>query len=283
MSDIIFVPCCKRPEFLRLCIDQIMKTEEAKNMTVLFHVDFHYTAGIMNVIKSYPYPKETIINKRHAFRNKLPVNILEGYRKACEMSSEYVFMIEEDVLISNDFFKWHYRIHEDEGGLFCSIASKNNNLNKRLKIKDNLNNYYTSHATYQSLGVCFKKNVIIEHILPHAHKHYYGDNRGYCFKHFPKSRLGKNWCEQAGLIRRIQETKSMAIAYPFTPRSYHAGFYGKNRKGRSFTAQKLKLICFDAKLMKQHAIKENYYTDSIPVNLTNGSWDGVKKIIHYAN
>ena len=87
------------------------------------------------------------------------MNILRGYGEAVKRAKRYIFMIEEDMLIANDFFKWHYEVQEAQD-LFCSIASKNNNLNQNLILSPELNRYYTSHITYQSLGVCFKKEVV---------------------------------------------------------------------------------------------------------------------------
>lgn len=279
--DVVLIPCFSRPEFLEICLEQIAKND-CDDLLFLFHIDFDYNPLMLGVINKFPYNKMSIYNPRHGYKRKLPVNILEGYRKAFDLSDNLVFMIEEDMIISDDFFKWHREIHKD-GDFFCSIASKNNNLNRDLVFDTDLNKYYTSHFTYQSLGVCFNKDVLEKYVFPHSYKRYYRNNEKYCLEAFPQSKLGMKWCEQAGLIRRIQEKISMPIAYPHTPRAYHAGFYGKNRNGRSFSVQKLREICFDHTLMKQYALNENYYIDSMPINLKNDSWDGVQKTIHYAN
>lgn len=271
MKDIIFIPCFNRPEFLKLCIEQIAKTEEAKNMKALFHIDFNYDRGILKAIESYPHDKLTIINESHRVRSKLPINILRGYKKAYMMAKEFVFMIEEDVIVGNDFFNWHYLVQKDQN-LFCSIASRNNNINRNLELPNDREKYYTSHITYQSLGVCFRKEIIENLIIPHANMNYFKNLTGYCTANFPKSMLGNKWCEQAGLIRRIQESQDLKIAYPYVSRAYHAGFYGKNRQrglnGTYMTkVEKLRNIIFNKKQMERHAQHHLYYKDSEPIPL----------------
>lgn len=266
---ICLIPCYNRPEFLKLCLEQI-QTNDCKGIKFLFHVDFGYSRDIIKVIKDFRLDKEIVFNQRHRF-NKLPVNILEGYRQAAKRAKKYVFMIEEDIMVSNDFFNWHRKIQQD-GNWFCSIATKNNNLLKNHYFEPVINNYYTSHVTYQSLGVCFKKEVLTKIVLPYAKEDYYRYNTDYCIKTFPKSILRRNWCEQAGLIRRIQEVSGLRIAYPYVPRAYHAGFYGKNRMGiiggtLTNKVRMIRSIIFDHSMMRKHSNQKEYYEDSKPIEL----------------
>jgi hypothetical protein len=249
---------------------------EAKNMLTLFHVDFKKDRDIMRVIDAYPLKKEVILNERHSW-NRLPVNILRGYKEAVKRSGKYVFMIEEDVMVGTDFFNWHYKVQSDN--IFCSIASRNNNLDRNLELDKDPQKYYLSHLTYQSLGVCFNKKILEKYVFPHAVKDYFISNRIYCIQHF-NSFLKDKWCEQAGLIRRIQERYKLPIAYPFVPRCYHAGFYGKNRKGNVAGSLKNKIdklgrIIFSQEDMKKAALHQNYYDDSKPVELNQQKVDKI--------
>lgn len=277
--NIILIPCANRPEFLYYCVEKLKKCEEAKEMLTLFHVDFKHDKYIHNIVNRYPYNKEVIINERHGW-NKLPVNILRGYKKAVERTDEYVFMIEEDVMVGTDFFNWHIKIHEKEKNIFCSIASRNNNLDRDLQLDHSFAKYYLSHNTYQSLGVCFKKGVLNDFVLPHANKEYFINNEQYCLSHFPDSQFKRQWTEQAGLIRRIQEKNRMPIAYPFIPRAFHAGFYGKNRTGQIKgnilkKINQLGQIIFDNGAMKANSMHERYYDDSKPIELNQPIVDKV--------
>lgn len=284
--NIVLIPCATRPEMLHHCLERIKQCKEAPNFTVLFHVDFKYNKDIFQVIKAYPHPKETVVGIRHVY-NKLPVNILRGYHQAVARTDDLVFMIEDDVMVSTDFFNWHIKVHEKEKDIFCSIASRNNNLDRKLDLEPDASKYYKSHLTYQSLGVCFKKNILKEFVLPHAGLSYYSNNRQYCVDTF-QSELGQNWCEQAGLIRRIQESLKIPIAYPFLPRAYHAGFYGKNRRGRMTGSLEKKIvqvgnIIFSNQAMEEHSMHGSYYDDSRPIDLNqpeieNIVLDNIKKL-----
>ncbi len=269
MSNIALISCATRPEMLHHCLKRIKLCKDRPK--ILFHVDFKHDKDIFTVIASYPHEKEVVVNIRHPY-NKLPVNILRGYSIACDKTDDLVFMIEDDVMISTDFFNWHTKVHEKEPDIFCSIASRNNNHDRALELEPDTNKYYKSHLTYQSLGVCFKKDILTELVLPHANDSYYSNNQGYCISNF-QSDLGESWCEQAGLIRRIQERNGKhPIVYPFLPRAYHAGFYGKNRRGKITGLLPKKIvkvgnIIFSKEAMQANANLGSYYDDSIPIDL----------------
>ncbi len=283
--DIALIPCATRPEMLHHCLERIKLCKDRPK--VLFHVDFKHDKDIFTVIESYPFEKEVIVNSRHAW-NKLPVNILRGYREAVNRTDDLVYMIEDDVMISTDFFNWHKKVHEVEKEIFCSIGSRNNNHDRSLDLEQDPSKYYKSHLTYQSLGVCFQKEILIDYVLPHANDSYYSNNQKYCPENYPASQLGNQWCEQAGLIRRIQEYNRFPIVYPFLPRAYHAGFYGKNRRGRITGHIRKKIvkvgnIIFSKEAMQANSMNGGYYDDSMPIELNqqlveNIVLDNIKKL-----
>jgi hypothetical protein len=206
---------------------------------------------------------------------KQSYNVLNGYLVAAGMADNYVFMIEDDIFPGHDFFRCHYNLQELERGLFCSIATRNQNTRHysgNIAQSDNQFTYkVTSQPVYQSLGVCFNKEVVKQLIAPHAQSaQYYKNPRPYCLTHF-KSSIGADFVEQDGLIRRIHERTKMPIAYPDYPRAYHAGLYGYHRLIEDVRMRSLdKRIswimdtCFDARKMKPY----DQHNDSQPCDLS---------------
>ena len=284
MKDIVLIPCWRRPEFLYICLEQISKAEGADNLHYFFSVDNGYDPQILDVINLFQFSKEVYVRPRSAYKlGKQSYNLLKGYEYCAEKAKEFVFMIEEDVFIANDFFKWHYAVQADKE-LYASIGTKNNNYN--LLPEESLGDYYT-HSSYQSLGVCFRKETILNKIKPHIKDEYFSKPMEYVGKYFPHSPIGKIWAEQDGLIRRIGE--GGPVAFPVWPRAFHAGFYGYNRPqvvtmptNIERRVAKVKEIAFDPEKMKLAVKHPEYFNDSVPVPLENNSWEKVCFTKHYS-
>jgi hypothetical protein len=96
---------------------------------------------------------------------------------------------------------------------------------------------------------------------------YYRSPVLYCEKHFKNSFIGKYFCEQDGLIRRVKEKLNLVTVFPAVPRAYHAGFYSYNRnfkgvfKGSLSTRiNMVETVLNDSVLYRQHC--GDYYNDS---------------------
>jgi hypothetical protein len=114
--------------------------------------------------------------------------------------------------------------------------------------------------------------VIAGMIAPHVNLDYLSRPKSYLRRHFIASRVSLGYVEQASLVRRIQEICDRPIAYPATPRAFHAGFYGRNRPGGIAGAleervRRLDGMIYDSRAMRGAALSERYAADSEPVPL----------------
>lgn len=279
MKNIVLIPCWQRPEFLSICLEQIVKADGAEKYTYVFLVDRGFNPENITVINKFPFEKGVQLRKETVPGiGRQSMNLLEGYRFAASQDCNLVFMIEEDIMIANDFFTWHEAVQKKESN-FCSIATENNNT--KHESTGNLSEYYIgSERDYQSLGVCFNREVLNKYVVPHANYAFYKNPRAYVSQKFPTSVMGTQYCEQDGLIRRIRETEcNLPVIFPDVPRAYHAGFYGYNRPSKkvpkgslaSRIAQ-LKEIIFSPEKMLANSITPGYYEDSKPINLINDKW-----------
>ncbi|HTT03929.1 MAG TPA: hypothetical protein VMF64_01470 [Steroidobacteraceae bacterium] len=232
--DLLLVPCWRRPEFLWHCLDNLTRAAEIDSVHVVFRPDFGFWPENLDVIRafsdrlaSYEIQPATACPFR---RTRQSANLLLGYLRAAAVAGRYVFLVEEDVMVARDFLTWHRAVQAAAAGrLFCSIAVRNHN--RHVEVAAEADGFYLSSGDYCSYGVCFDRRVLLEHIAPHVTLDYFRRPKRYMRRHFPASRVGLGFVEQDGLIRRIQECSSLAIAYPCLPRAFDAGFYGYNRPG----------------------------------------------------
>lgn len=282
--DTVLITACSRPEFLWLCLEHVIKANS--------YNDYHY---IINLDHRFRRSNLPVIEKFTKHFNKLTVNktppadiphvakqshaVLEGYRLAQSLSTGLVFMIEEDIMIADNFFDWHRAIHDKEPDIYCAIGTRNNNT--RVEPMGDYSKYYLQRGDYQSLGVSFKKDKL-DDVLIHANLDYYNSPFNYCKRRWPNSPIGAQFVEQDGLHRRVMGNQQ--VAFSFDGFAFHAGFYGYNRKGKlratgtmSEKVAKIRDIAFNGEklkdLVKSSAYGMAYYYDSEPVPLVT-NWDG---------
>jgi hypothetical protein len=232
--DIVVLPCWRRPEFLWHCLDNLAQAEGVEEVTIVVRPDTGYAPENLEVIRSFSdrLPKIQVQYPTPApyRRTKQSANVLLGYLLAASVSRHLVYLVEEDIMVARDFFRWHREVHDRASRpLFCSIAV--GNPNRKLTLPDDVSGYYLSSGDYCSTGCCFDRAVLRAMIAPHVRMTYMRRPKKYIRRQFPRSQIGLGFVEQDGLIRRIQERSGMPIAWPCVPRAFHAGFYGYNRSG----------------------------------------------------
>jgi len=282
----LLIPCWTRPEFLWHCLDNLTRCEGIRDVLTMFKPDMGHDLANLQVIDEFRDrlgPVEVIRPTPHRHRmTKQSSNLLNGYRIAAENSDELVFMVEEDVMVARDFFRFHATLHAQEPTLFCSLSTANHN--RKVDMEDTPDAYYLTHLDYCSLGVCFRRERILSDILPHAGEKYFRSPMLYVHRTFPTSILNTSMCEQDGLIRRIQEARpDLPIAYPHRPRAFHAGIYGYNRPKRVTGTVKDKTtrlgsIIYDQAAVLANSLRPEFYADSIPVDLDTPAWTSLRRL-----
>lgn len=250
---IVLIPCYNRPEFLSVALELITKAYRSEEMTYLFQLDFGHDGEVLKVIDNFKLNKIVEFTPVHQYPNKQSYSVLLGYQNALKHNPKYVFMVEDDVFIADDFFHWHLSVIDNA---WASIATKNHNWKGR--VSNNLAAYYKL-PEYQSLGVCFHAKSVKEFAYPEDE--YYQRPVNYVRKHFPKSTIPPLYSEQDGLIRRVIKDKNHDVVFPHVPRAFHAGYYGKSRGEKpqgnlDERIKQVKLTAFNPDIMKGDSTPE---------------------------
>jgi len=278
--DTLLIPCWRRAEFLHHTIDNLVKTGDLSSVHIVIKPDLQHETEITTVIDRWKdqlpsWEIASAIPSKHR-DTKQSLNLLSGYIYAAKQSTGIVFMVEEDVMVGRDFFKFHRALHQKEPGLFCSLSVKNTN--RPTGKKGSSSEYYLSHGDFCSLGVAFKSSVILDQIAPHLNDDYLAHPEAYCKANFPQSTLHRSMVEQDGLIRRIQEAQDKPTAYPYQPRAFHAGWYGYNRQkyvtgSLQQRIDRVGATIYNRDAMRRAALKPEYFADSEPQPLELDQWE----------
>lgn len=233
MKDICIVTSYNRPEMLHECLRRIQIAQGNLELLVYVSLDNRigapYHPDIIEVLRRFNDKLDIKLKVRHP--HSFPGNshnTLEAYKEAFKAAPQYVFLIEDDVMISKDFFQFHYAAHQLTK-LFCSVGVKCTRRSDIAEI-DDPERIWVSGSDYASLGVCFPHDSL-GYIIPHAHEPYYSNMPGYVARYFKDSRFKNEFAEQDGLILRIMGHWNGLCGWPYasTARAFHAGYYGYHR------------------------------------------------------
>lgn len=241
MRDVITIPTYNRPEYLEVCLDHIMRAEGAQEKTVLIQHDFHFSDYVNpQTVADY----KQVIEKFHtAFRDNLRFgfiqhhanggnswNVFSLYKQALAEEPRYVFHVEDDVLVSPDFFKWHEAV-QARGDYFATVGWKCIR-NRQVVRSEDPTAYIESTRDFASIGVCWRPEKLAS-FVSHATPAYFANPSNYFRNAFPGSPIpDNNWTEQDGIITRmLHETKDRWCAWPLMPRCTHVGIQGYHRAG----------------------------------------------------
>lgn len=279
MKEVVVIPCFSRPGFLAVTLSLITEAEGHADKHYIFALDWGYHTGVLEVIRGWIITtglSAEIITPTEQYHRpaKQSYNVINAYRYALQLKPPKIHLIEDDVFIANDYFRWHNAVQAQ--GFHCTLASRNNCQDD--PITGDINSFYLRVGDYQSLGVCWSLPAL-DFILSKIPNSYFTDLVAYCQEQYPDSKVGPYFAEQDGLIRRILEHYRLPVAFPQHPRCYHAGFEGYNRSGKYKLPTDImeqivaiKEISFSASKMRHISTDPAHYRDSVPVPLKNATW-----------
>lgn len=230
MKHTVLVPAWRRADMLHACLTRLAKAAD-DDVKVIVSLDRKGTVECRQVAQSFSSAFADIylrVMNYHQFHGN-SYNVLSGLRDALKVGGDLIHVVEDDIMVSLGYFRFHEAMHEATPGAFAVSACKNQNLTGPAPAAAYL------HPSYQSLGVSLRPETV-ERAVEHERPTYYGDMVGYCRRLFPGSLIPPGHAEQDGLINRLRESAGMGTVYTERPRAFHAGFYGYNRSGTKISS-----------------------------------------------
>lgn len=279
--DIVLIPTYNRPDYLRLCLEYLSRAEGSSTKDIRIYVDRGKSLirEIYEVVNDF----RCVLNPTVFFRDEHSYhgnsyNTLEAYREAYQSDAEFVYLVEDDVLVQPDFFRWHEEVQK-QNDFMCSIAyrcSRNPQVTRDPILEKDPEAYFVSAQDYASIGVCWKRQKLAE-VVKHACPEYYRDMTKYAFVHFPNNRFIECFTEQDGLIMRIMGETHGLTAWPYMPRAYHIGFSGYHRlRSPRLSYNEIKEVIHDSEKVKQ-TDRDFHDIEAVPTT-TPPEWKKLRQI-----
>jgi hypothetical protein len=233
--DFVIVTAWRRPEFLWASLTSILAAVDRQDAHILVSLDRHYSPETKWVAEQFaariPVGNMTIVTRMdHQTRYRgNSFNVIESYRDALAAGPSLVHLIEDDVFVGYDYFDFHRRAHALVPDAFSVSACRNQQFPLGTEPPAEDDAVY-SHASYQSIGVSFRPEVLASALDGVGHD-YYTSMVAWCQRRFPNSSIPAGHAEQDGLLNKTREFLGAETVYGAVPRAYHAGFMGYHRNG----------------------------------------------------
>ncbi len=284
MSSLIVVPVCDRQEMLFLCLEHIAKAELPPQSTVIIALENRLHAStpaeIRDICDCFPELPNPWIRRcpPHSYAG-MSYNLMTALELAYQIAPDYVFLVEDDILVAQDFFRWSLAVHE-AGEYLCSFSRREHH--RQLPWPETPEGYCTAASTYTSTGVCFPFRSL-KSIIDHCTHDYFSNMRAYCQRVFPESPLNSRYWEHDALIYNVMTGLHALAAFPTIDRCFHVGWYGCNRGGKEHPqgtleekVNQVRAVMFDRKRLAELSSVDDCY----PMALTAKPWEKLVRVGH---
>ena len=245
MNEICIVPTFKRSDMLYVCLQAIRAAEPLLPLHVWADrgTDERDVANRFNAIHHFTIP--------HSCHGNSYV-MLEAIKWASGQHPSTVFIVEDDAIVSPDFFSW-CREALKRPSLFAACGWQYSpDALPPADGPDLLIPWYLSVAAALPERSLYK-------IVQHARPEYYGNMKSYLDSCYPASnRRGSMHYEQDGLVLRVMEAESQVCAWPRRPKAIHVGWRGYHMpEGKDLVGtlesrvQVIKLLLKNPAMLKQ--------------------------------
>lgn len=235
--NLVVIPAYRRPAMLAASLSTIQASPQACYQRYLFTLDRRSYGANEHVIQSFQCTNTGKVSRRHNYPG-YTYNVLEALRTAHEMlkPNDLVYVIAEDVLVSQDVFVFHEDAHAvDPVAWFVSSARGP----RKILTAPEESAKIVYRSPFTDLRCVSFQAWRLAALIDHAVRDYYRDMIGYCAKNLETGGYSTTDVEFAGLVRRVMvETNGYGL-YPTTPRACHVGYVGTNRGGQSAIDRKL--------------------------------------------
>lgn len=233
MKEIVLVTTYNRPELLYLCLEHLAACPEIREKEIWVRYESRSLADdylrenriVVGHFKELPLRFESC--RGHGYSGN-SWNVLTAYKDALEAGAERIYLVEDDVLIQPDFFRWHAAMYRRDPRLFCSIGWHCLRRSDVPRGVDDPLGYFTSCEDYASIGVCWPRQSL-GYVTELCTSEYFENPVGFLRRRFPKSSLSLSFSEQDGLIMHVLEEVRAPVAWPAMRRCNHVGWWGYHR------------------------------------------------------
>ena len=261
MKELVLVPTYQRSDMLAVCLDAIREADSE----IPIHVFPDRGTNEREICLRFP-GVEHHFTFQHTYHGNT-FNVMEALRWAHGQHASMVYIVEDDAIISPDFFAWSRAAFNTPfaAKVFAACGWRYSpDALPPAAAPDILIPWYLSVC-------CALPKRSLAYIVQHAKPEYYADMAGYLDAAFPQSsRRGTRHYEQDGLCLRVCESLSQVCAWPRTPRATHIGWRGYHMpQGAELEGSLDERIATIKLLLKSPVMLKQLLDSGVPPNIAH--------------
>lgn len=225
--DYVIVPLWRRAGFAAACLRKLADVMDG-GVRVLISVDCGHNEETLAVAKGfeYDYPGRVQLTVREIDYMSGSYNVFTAMREALGWvgPDDLVHVLEEDILIGAGYFDFHRSAHRLAPGAYSVSACENIFLPDDVRVPDRPDAVYLSGA-FQVWGSSYRPDRVTK-ILARLRPGYFDDMGKAVAEEFGEANMLRTGALYDGVMANDLARQGLHVAFPFTPRAYHAGFEG---------------------------------------------------------
>lgn len=211
MKHTVVMPTFKRPEMLALALEALDRTNADCDVRIFLDHTTPERVSEVEYVRDLYYPDALIFHaKPHIVVPAGMWNILNALKQGYKTGADYVYLVEEDVVVKPGFFQWHQEA-QASGDYLATCG-------RRIP-------YLPEYNQYTNPGSCFRRDKL-ELVVKHITDELFANRRAYYEKHF--GMMDEVSDLDDGLVRRIAKFYGLKVKYPDMPTCAHKGFQAYN-------------------------------------------------------
>lgn len=221
--DVVIVPCNERPEYTRLCLEYLSKARGVQDKNVWLSQDNHcdpmHAEQLMEMFpvadfgyKTFPFFQHHIMASHQSYGNS--ANLITSLTRAYNEEGERIFLVEDDIMVSPDFFEWHERMLSEVHPFVSCASALNKSAHFQINGPDRMDEWINDPAAYkQVIGPYSSHAVAFQRFAV-------GDLLKYINKRAPAWMPG---FEQDLMTQAYLKASGNRSVWPYVPRAYNIG------------------------------------------------------------
>lgn len=273
-QDVIIFVCYQRPELAVLALEHLAECPEAKECDLEIWIDNHIGnpphPDIWKVIEGFLFPSVPSVSLMSA-HTVAGMNLVtpEALKQAYQSKYRYVFVLEEDIMVTPDWIRWSRAAHQT----FHPLVSYGQSAQSRHPDPT----LCVIQEWFCAWGACFSREKM-EPIVRHFNADLYSNPLAYQQKELPEQFKTHNVLAWDGLLTNIMRRDHLKSVCPLMARCFHAGVWGFHRNPKSPLAdgslgdriREMREHLYDSKWMTA----EHY--DCLPCSMNIPEWNELR-------
>ena len=264
MSDIVIIPTYDRPELLWLCAENLAKADGIESKRVIIHEDYHSDKPKSvrlqeEISETVEFVKRVLSSVEHVqvrhTNYGCSYNFIDGWRVGLKSDAKFVYHIEDDCMVTKDYFRFAEAAHElcPDAFVVCGNARPQSRTSES-------NLVHLTDKWFQTFALSFRREQLGKVLLPNYEDYKFS-------KHFEFDTYVMTWMVEHGEYS-VSPNRERVFCY---------GYFSYHMPGQRLPGKLAERVEYVRAATKDPSILSGGYVKDFLPYVEPASWTTLKK------